>query len=158
MVSLLALALAAHAATPLPQGTLRLDCGLADVGENASAEATRLAITLEVGEHGIDSADVDGPPLFSSRQGLMVFDAYPQRRGGGMDIRSSQPNRNQLRWTPHLDGAKIELTRQHSRISFEPDPAAPADWRGTYDLGQIQLGDMTAEGPSGVITCRRAAA
>jgi hypothetical protein len=150
--------LAAAMVMQLPQGTLRLDCGLADVGQNASAEATRLAITLEVGEHGIASADVEGPPLFFSRQGLMVFDAYPQRRGGSMNIRSSQPNRNQLRWTPHLDGTTIALTRQHSRISFAPDPAASADWRGTYDLGQIQMGDMTAEGPSGVIVCRRAAA
>jgi hypothetical protein len=155
-VSLL-VAMAALMAMQPPQGTLRLDCGLAEAGENASAETTRLAITLEIGAQGIDSVDVDGPPLFSSRQGLMVFDAYPQRRGGGMNIRSSQPDRNQLRWTGHLDGATIALTRQHSRISFAPDPAAPADWRGTYDLGQIQMGDMTAEGPSGVIVCRRAA-
>jgi hypothetical protein len=154
-LSLLA-TLAAAMAMQLPQGTLRLDCGLAEVGADASAETTRLAITLEIGAHGIDSADVEGPPLFSSHQGLMVFDATP-RRGGGVDISRSEPNGNQLRWTPHLDGAKIELTRQHSRISFEPDPAAPADWRGTYDLGQIQMGDMTGEGPSGVIVCRRAA-
>jgi hypothetical protein len=146
----IATALLAVMAFQPPEGTLRLDCVLAEVGEDSGDGTTRLAITLEVGARGIDSAEIEGPPLFSSRQGLLFFDATS--RG----VSRSEPDRRQLRWTPHLDGAKIGLTRQHSRISFEPDPAAPADWRGTYDMGQIQMGHMTAEGPSGVIVCRRA--
>jgi hypothetical protein len=148
-------ALLAAMALQLPEGSLRLRCAVADVGQNASAPET-LALTLEVGARGIDSADIDGPPLFSSRQGLLVFDATPSRRG--MNIRESRPSGRELVWSPRLDGSKIELTRGNSRITLEPDPAAPADWRGTYDLGRIQLGDMMADGPSGVIVCRRAAA
>jgi hypothetical protein len=149
-VSLLAIA-AALALQP-PQGTLRLDCGLADDGENASAGTTRLTITLDMGARGIDSVDVEGPPLFSSRQGLVVFDAYPNGR-----MTSSSPSRRQLRWTGRLDGATIALSRQNSRIALAPDAASEGGWRGTYDLGQIQMGDMTAEGPSGAIVCRRTA-
>lgn len=152
MVALLA---AAALALQLPAGELRLDCGLADVGEDAASGTTRLAITLDVAARGIDSAEIDGPPLFSSTQGLQVFDATPDRRGG-MNVSRSEPSRGELRWTPRLDGAKIALTRQNSRIILEPDAAAPGDWRGTYDLGEIRMGHMTAEGPSGVIACRRA--
>ena len=148
-------ALLAAMAFQLPQGPLRLDCAVADVGQDASAGA-RLTLTLEVGAHGIDSADVDGPPLFSSRHGLLVFDATPSRNG--MNVRESRPSGRELVWSPHLDGSKIELTRRNSRITLEPDAAHPADWRGTYDLGRIQVGDMMADGPSGVIVCRRAPA
>lgn len=140
-------ALMAH---QLPQGTLRLDCGLTNGANPAAGETTRLTITLDVRARGIQSAEIDGPPLFSSSQGMVFFDSTP--RG----TTRSEPSRRELRWTPGLDGSAIRLTRRNSRITLNPDATSEGSWRGTYDLGEISIGHMRGEGPSGEIGCRRA--
>lgn len=146
---------AAAVALQLPQGALRLDCGLTNGDAPLAGETTQLTIRLNVGGRGIESAEIDGPPLFSSSQGMVLFDATP-RGGGGFSTTRSEPSRRELRWTPRLDGTTIALTRQNSRITLAPDAAAEAAWRGTYDLGEISIGHMRGEGPSGDISCRRA--
>jgi len=154
-MSIVISALLAMIAYQLPVGTSRLECGLTEATDEAGAEPTRLAIILHVRGDRIDSAEIEGPPLFSSTQGIMVFDATPDRRGN-MNISESQPSRRALRWTARLEGGRIELARQNSRITLEPDPAAEGNWRGSYDLGEISIGHMRAEGPSGTIMCRPA--
>jgi hypothetical protein len=150
-------AVLAMLALQVPEGELRLDCGLSAVGGESKAETTRLAIILAMRGQRIESAQIEGPPLFSSSQGLQLFDATPNRRGG-MNVSRSEPSRRELRWTPRVDGTKIELLRQNSRITLDPDPAARGAWRGTYDLGEIRIGHLTGQGPAGVIVCRRAEA
>jgi hypothetical protein len=147
--------LAAALALQLSDGTTRLDCGLTNGQAPEAGETTRLTITLVSRAQGIESAVVDGPPLFSSTQGLVMFDATYDRRGN-IRTRSSQPGRDALRWTGHLAGSRLELRRANSLITLDPDPASAGAWRGTYDLGELELGGMRGQGPAGAISCRAA--
>jgi hypothetical protein len=155
MVSLVPTLIAAMA-LQLPQGALQLQCGLTNSAAPAAGETTQLTIRLDVGGSNIESAEIDGPPLFSSSQGIVMFDATP-RRAGGFNTTRREPSRRELRWTPRLDGATIALTRQNSRITLAPDAAVAGTWRGTYDLGRIAIGHNWADGPAGDISCHRTA-
>jgi len=155
VTALIALA-AFHA---LPPGELRLACTLAEAAASESvAEPTRLTIVLGIGTRSIDSARVDGPPLFSSTHGLQVFSGSTDR-GGGLRIDSSQPSPRELRWSPRLRGERIELVRGNSHILLGPVAGESGSYGGSWELGPTRMGgNFFMEGSSGSIRCLTATA
>ncbi len=150
--------LLAALALQVPAGEMRLDCTLTDSSDAAAAEPTRLALTLDVRGRRIASARVDGPPLFSSTQGLQVFSGSPDA-SGGLRIESSQPSPRQLRWTATLRDGTIALSRQTSRITLSPVAGEQGVYAGTWLLGPTRLGgNFFMEGSSGAIRCQAPAA
>jgi hypothetical protein len=149
--------LLAALALQLPAGEMRLDCMLTDRAA-AAAAPTRLALTLDVRGRRIASARIDGPPLFSSTQGLQVFSGSPDA-SGGLRIESSQPSPRQLRWTATLRDGTIALSRQTSRIILSPVEGEQGVYAGTWLLGPTRVGgNFFMEGSSGAIRCQASAA
>jgi hypothetical protein len=99
---------------------------------------------------------VEGPPLFSSFEGLSSFSGTPQRDGSIAISEDRQPAKS-LQWRGRLRSGAIELRRAGMHITLSPDRASAGSYSGDWSMNRVVQGHIYLNG-GGSVRCTAAPA